>query len=249
MPEIVTDQSILRKKSKPANDLEIGDIIQQLSISIPDHTLGLAAPQINIHKRVFLANLSSGSYAFINPEMIWESPNRVPSQESCLSLPGIYRCIERRSHVHITCYKLIDMKTGELTVDPEPMKLKHQDAFIVQHENDHLNGVLIVNHPMTMTQDERVRYREKKRVERIDKARESKAEKFLKTLTPPKPQKLSVKSVKNQAKNREAEKRKKRTARRQEKIRVEIQEIYSAENEGLFSKDKSPASDAGIKDD
>lgn len=249
MPEIVTDQKVLFKKSEPVKDLEIGDIIQQLSISIPDHALGLAAPQIGIHKRIFLANLSSGSYAFINPEIIWKSPDKVPSQESCLSLPGIHRCVERHSRIHVSCYKLIDMKTGDLTVEPEPMKLKHQDAFIVQHENNHLDGILIISLPMVMTQTERLRFIEKKRQERIMAGRESKAEKFLKTLAPPKPQKLSVK---NQAKKkRKAQKAKKqqRTAKRQEKIRVKTQERYKAEKEGLFSKDKSPALDAGIKDE
>lgn len=249
MPEIVTDQSILCKKSEPANDLEIGDIIQQLSISIPNYALGLAAPQIGIHKRIFLANLSSGSYAFINPKITWESPDKIPSHESCLSLPGINRCIERHSQVKISCYKLINVATGDIEIESDPISLKGRDAIIVQHENDHLNGVLIVHHPMTMTHEERVRYREKKRMKRIEKARDSKAEKFMQTLTPPEPQKLSAK---NQAKKkRQAEKMKKqqRTAKRHEKIRVEIQERYKAEKEGLFSKDKSPALDAEIKDE
>lgn len=248
MPEIITDQEILFKKSEVANDLEIGDIIQQLSITIPGHALGLAAPQIGIHKRIFLANLSSGSYAFINPEITWKNPNKVPSEESCLSLPGIYRCIERHSQVHISCYKLIDMKTGNLTVNPEPMKLKDRDSFIVQHENDHLNGVLIVNYPITMTHKERLRYKEKKREERIRKAREEKAKKNLETLTLPKPQKLSAKKQAKERREAKKNKRQQRTANRQEKIRVEIQERYAAEKEGLFSTDTTPALDAENKD-
>lgn len=244
MPEIVTDQKVLSKKSEPANDLEIGDIIQQLSISIPTHSLGLAAPQIGIRKRIFLANLSSGLHAFVNPEITQKSPDKVPSEESCLSLPGIRRCVERHSRVTVACYKLINMATGGLVV--EPITLKSRDSLIVQHENDHLNGVLIVHLPMTMTAEERVRYKEKKRHERIDKARDSRTEKILQTL--PQPQKLSAK---NQAKKkREILKAKKwrRTIRRQEKIRVKIQERYKAEKEGLFSKTASPTLDAENKD-
>ncbi len=233
MPEIVTDQSVLRKKSEPANDLEVGDIVQQLSITIPDHALGLASPQIGVHKRVFLANLSSGSYAFINPEITFKSVDKVPSEESCLSLPGIARCVERHSQVHVTCYKLIDMKTGDLTVDTE-MKLKNHDAFVVQHENDHLNGILLVNLPMTMTRAEKLVYKEKKRAERIEKARDSKAENFLRTLAPPKPQKLSVKNQAKKNRENQKAKRKQRTVRRRDKIRVETQERYKAEKEGLF---------------
>lgn len=241
MPVIETDQEILCKKSEPADDLEIGDIIQQLSITIPGHALGLAAPQIGIHKRIFLANLSTGSYAFINPEITWKSKDKVPSEESCLSLPGIYRCIERNTRVHISCYKLINMTTGDVTVEPEAMALKHRDSFIVQHENDHLNGVLIVHHPMIMTLEERRRYREKSRDERIEKARFDK-----KTVPNPKSQK-STKNLAKKKRKAEKAKRQQRTSRRREKIRVETQERYLAEKDGLFSKGISPALDAEIK--
>jgi peptide deformylase len=240
MPEIVTDQEILQKESEPASDLEIGDIVQQLSVSIPGHALGLAAPQIGIHKRIFLANLSSGSYAFINPEITRKSPDKVPSHESCLSLPGIYRCIERHSRVQISCYKLINMDTGDLEIEPEPMKLKDRDAVIVQHEHDHLNGVLIIHHTMTMTHEERVRYREKKRAERIEKSRVARSEK-----TTPTPPKLSSKNL---AKKQRTAKKQQRTLRRQEKIRVETQERHKAEKDGLFSKSPPPILDAEIKD-
>ena len=243
MPEIVTDQIILCKQSEPANNLEIGDIVQQLSITIPDHALGLAAPQIGIHKRIFLANLFSGLYAFINPEITWKSSEKVPSEESCLSLPDIYRCIERHSRVSISCYQLINMTTGDLIVEPEPMLLKDRDSFIVQHENDHLNGVLITHHPITMTLEERRVEKEKKRVERIAKTRSY--------IPPPVTPKIQKLSIKNQIKKkREAEKAKKQqqTERRQEKIRVEIQERYAAEKEGLFSKDTTPVLNAENQD-
>lgn len=252
MPEIITDQKILSKKSEPANDLEVGDIVQQLSISIPSHALGLAAPQIGIHKRVFLANLfintdsSSSPYAFVNPEITWTSSDKVPSEEFCLSLPGIRRCVERYSQVSITCDKLINMETGELEVEPEPIRLKGRDSFVVQHENDHLNGVLLVSLPHVMTQEERLRRKEIQRNDRIEKARREKTAKTMQrlqkaALSPPK---LSAK--KQEKKKREAKKvkRQQRTTKRQDKIRVEIQERYVAEKEGLFSDDASPPSKA-----
>lgn len=232
MPDIVTDQEVLKKKSESANDLEIGDIVQQLSVSIPAHALGLSAPQIGIHKRIFLANLSSGSYAFINPQITWTLSGLVPSEESCLSLPGIRRCVERHFEVVISCYKIIDMADGELTVDPEPMRLKGLDSFIVQHENDHLNGVLIVNLPVTLTAEERRQRKEQERRERVQSRRK-------KTPSLPTP-----KSAKNLAKTANKVKKQQRTLRRQEKIRVKIQEKYNAEKEGLFSDDTPITSDA-----
>ena len=244
MLEITTDPEVLCQKSDPIDDLEIGDIVQQLSITIPDNALGLAAPQIGIHKRIFLANLSSGLYAFINPQLTWKTLDKVPSEEACLSLPGICRCVERYARVEISCFKRLDMTTGDLVINPEPMRLKDRDSFIIQHENDHLNGVLITQLPTTMTSEARRQRKEEARNERIEKARLNKK----KQTALFKPPKLSVK---NQAKKkREAEKIKKqqRTARRQEKIRVEIREKYTAEKEGLFSKNISPVLDAETQD-
>lgn len=249
MPEIITDQKILFKKSEPANDLEVGDIVQQLSISFPSHALGLAAPQIGIHKRIFLANLfinadgSSSPYAFVNPEITWTSPDKVPSEESCLSLPGIRRCVERHSQVSMTCDKLINMETGELEVEPEPIRLKGRDSFVVQHENDHLNGVLLVSLPHVMTQEERLRRKEIQRNERIEKARREKTAKTIQKVAL-KPRKLSAKNQEKKKREVKKTKRQQRTAKRQDKIRVEIQEKYAAEKEGLFSDDASPISEA-----
>lgn len=237
MPEIVTDHDVLRKKSTPADDLEIGDIIQQLSITIPSNGLGLAAPQIGIHKQVFLAKLSTGSYAFINPEIIWQSPDKVPSEESCLSLPDIHRCVERHSQVKIRYHKLIDITTGDLTAESE-IRLKNMDAIVVQHEIDHLNGMLIIDLPETMTREQRRLDKEQRRKEKIQQARLAKNSK-----SPLKPQKLSAKNIQRKKKIEKQMKKKERTRRRQERIRVEIAERYAAEQEGLFSNEASPDSE------
>jgi len=245
MPEIVTDQEVLCKKSEPANDLEIGDIIEQLSITIPDHAHGLAAPQIGIHKRIFLANLSSGSYAFVNPEITWKSPDKVPSIESCLSLPGIRnRCVERHSQIQLSCYKRIDMSDGDLVVDPEPMRLKAIDAVVVQHEYDHLNGVLITHLPITLSREARKEAKDKKRMERIAKAR---LDNENKKPPPPKTYKLNAKNLAKKKRAADKAKKQRRAEVRRDRIRVEIQERYAAEKKGLFSKDTPAVSDAITK--
>jgi len=231
MPEITNDESVLRILSKPVNDLEVGDIVEQLSISIPHDALGLSAPQISIHKRAFIANLSVGSYIFINPIISWRSSDLVSSMEACLSLPGISRNVARCSSVDVSCSKLINMEDGSLLADPEPMRVKGQDAFIIQHENDHLDGILIIDLPQIMTSEEKAVDREKKRQQRVAKKR---AERANKITPPPKQPKMSAKGL---AKKKRAEKKTKkrlRTYKRQEKMRVEIQERYRAEQEGLF---------------
>lgn len=240
MPDIVTDQKLLRKKSESADDLEVGDVIEQLSVSIPGDALGLAAPQIGIYKRIFLANLSLGSYAFVNPKITWTSSDKVPSEEACLSLPNISRCVQRYSQVSISCHKLINMKTGDLVFEPEPMRLKSRDSFIVQHENDHLNGVLIIDLPKVLTAEQKQLETDEKRKERVIQAR------FKKNNRQPPPVKIPKFGAKNIAKKKrikEKAKRHQQTLKRRERIRVEIQERYAAEKKDLFSNDTPSASD------
>ena len=233
MPEITTDEDVLRTHSKPVNDLEVSNIIEQLSISIPNQALGLSAPQIGIHKRAFITNLSIGSYIFINPLITWKSVDRVPSMEACLSLPGISRYVERYSSVSVSCSKIINMKDGSLTADPEPMRVRGQDAFIIQHEYDHLDGILIIDLPQIKTAEEKATERNNKRQERIAKKR---MEKSNKVTPPPKQPKTSIKGIAKKKRMDKKAKRRQRTSKRREKIRVEIQEKFRAEQEGLFEQ-------------
>lgn len=236
MPKITTDKGILRILSTAVNDLEVSDIVEQLSISIPDKALGLSAPQIGIHKRAFLANLSSGSYVFINPTITEQSPDEVASTEACLSLPGITRCIGRHSEVVVSCDKIISIKDGSVATEPEPMRVENQDAFIVQHETDHLDGILITDHPEVTSPElatkQLVSDREKDRKKRIAKNRLEKANK---KPPPPKPIKMNAKRLAKKKKEALKSKRQRRTAARQEKVRVEIQERCRAEQEGLLN--------------
>jgi len=210
------------------------DIVNLASHAIPDITEDDITEELSDGDAI-------GYYAFVNPEITWKSPDKRPSKESCLSLPGISRCVERHSRVHLSCYKRIDMKTGDLLFNPEPMKLKDLDSFIVQHENDHLNGILIVNLPQTLSLEAKQRKREEERSERIKQAR------LKKKNQQPSPAKTQKLNANNLAKKKLAEKkakRKLRTQKKQDKIRVEIEERYAAEKKGLFSSDTPPSSDA-----
>jgi len=240
MPEIVTDVELLRQKSESITDSEISNVIEDLSISIPKDALGLSAPQIGIYKRIFLANLSSGLYAFINPHLSWFSPDKVPSQEACLSLPGVNRCIERSSQVSVSSDKMIGIYNGKLCDglkiqvirESHPMRVKDRDAFIIQHETDHLDGILIIDHRAVLTRDQRIVEEQRKRQKRVDKYR---LEKTKSTQSSTKPQKkLSTKKLAKLQRESQKTKRRQRTVKRQEKIRVEIQERYRAKQEGLF---------------
>ena len=105
--------------------------------------LGLAAPQVGVSKRVFLINTPVLSCVCINPELEFtdifdENDTVVEEEEGCLSLPGINIKIPRHKCVCITCVDRFGKPMQIYTVG--------QPARVIQHENDHLNGILIFNY-------------------------------------------------------------------------------------------------------
>lgn len=102
--------------------------------------IGLAAPQIAVQQRVIVVDVSEDKtdpLALINPEIVRTSGSIV-WEEGCLSLPGIYAKVERPS----------DILVRGMNRDGKPIELHAQDllAVCIQHEIDHLNGKLFVDH-------------------------------------------------------------------------------------------------------
>lgn len=105
--------------------------------------VGLAAPQIGVSKRVFIIDVAAGDDApsqlriFINPEFV-ERRGEVAWEEGCLSFPGVHEEIERSEFVKVRAQD----RTGawfELEADGLL-------AIALQHENDHLDGKLMIDH-------------------------------------------------------------------------------------------------------
>jgi peptide deformylase len=106
-----------------------------------DDGAGLAATQINIHQRVLVIDLSrnrSRPMTFINPEIV-ESSGTLCGEEGCLSLPGVYAPVKRAASVRVT-YQDITGQSHEFT-SGESDRL----TVAIQHELDHLNGILYVD--------------------------------------------------------------------------------------------------------
>ena len=105
---------------------------------------GLAAPQIGVMKRVFVTDTTwkSGTCSpmvFINPRMLWASDSQVAGEEGCLSIPGVAVTLVRPSHVEIA---FADAEGHERRETFEGFA-----AACVQHERDHLDGVLCIDYP------------------------------------------------------------------------------------------------------
>jgi peptide deformylase len=100
--------------------------------------LGLAAPQVGISLRVCIAQINEKIIPMINPEITWKSEEKDIMEEGCLSLPKINIHVPRSIRI-IVRYQ--NTKGGQ-----EEREIEHLNARIVQHEIDHLNGILIVDY-------------------------------------------------------------------------------------------------------
>ena len=100
--------------------------------------VGLAAPQVGVDKRFFIVSLPDGTKReFINPEITGFSVETNPYEEGCLSVPGVYHDVVRPSKVIV---KAQDANGVEFT-----LKASGLMARVIQHEYDHLDGVLFVD--------------------------------------------------------------------------------------------------------
>ena len=99
---------------------------------------GIAAPQVHRNERVCLALINGKMIPLINPEITWRSTETAKMEEGCLSLPGLTIDVPRAVEIRLTYWN----EKGE----PEERHLHDFDARVVQHEVDHLEGVLIVDY-------------------------------------------------------------------------------------------------------
>jgi peptide deformylase len=101
--------------------------------------IGLAAPQVGLSVRLFVTGVDRDGYrVFINPEILEKSRRRTRYEESCLSLPDVYGDVSRSSQLRVRAWD----KDGE----PFELTARGMLARVIQHENDHLNGILFVDH-------------------------------------------------------------------------------------------------------
>ena len=143
----------LRLKSEPVARIDSGirKLVDDLFETMYDAPgIGLAAIQIGIAKRVITMDLSKKDdehepQVFINPEIAWAADETSRYEEGCLSIPEIYEEVERPAKVKVK-YLDIDGKQHEI----EATGLL---ATCLQHEIDHTNGVLFIDHISNLKRD------------------------------------------------------------------------------------------------
>lgn len=143
LPIRLIPDAVLRKVAAPVSsfDANLSRLIEQMKETMYKAPgIGLAAPQVGVSQRVFVMDTSedaSGFVALVNPEITKKS-GKEQSEEGCLSIPGFRETIQRSKKVLVRAQ---DVNGDWFEIEAEDL-----DAFCIQHELDHLNGVLFTDH-------------------------------------------------------------------------------------------------------
>lgn len=152
-PIVILPDPLLRKKSKPVTriDAKIKTLVADMFDTMYDAPgIGLAAVQIGEMVRVIVVDATRGDeekkpIAMVNPEIVWSSDETAPYEEGCLSIPDELYEVERPIRVRVK-YRALDGEDHELEADGLL-------ARVIQHEIDHINGILFIDHLSRLKRD------------------------------------------------------------------------------------------------
>lgn len=146
LPILVAPDQRLKKRAEPVESVDdelrrLMDDMLETMYAAPG--VGLAAPQVNVGKRILVADVSREDeapcpYRMANPEVVWTGEETETQEEGCLSLPEVYAEITRPRQATI---RYLDANNADRTVEAEGFL-----ATVLQHEIDHLNGVLFIDY-------------------------------------------------------------------------------------------------------
>lgn len=136
------DDEILRKRCRVVDEVndKIKILVEDMIETMYENDgVGIAAPQVGMLKRIFVVDAMDGAgyRVFINPEILERFGEQI-DEEGCLSLPGRHKKVKRFNKIKI---KALDKNGDEFILDAEGFL-----ARAIQHEYDHLDGVLFIDH-------------------------------------------------------------------------------------------------------
>jgi peptide deformylase len=147
------DLAVLKKKSVPVETITdahraLMDDMLETMYAAPG--IGLAAVQVGEPLRIIVMDLARDGEDrapryFVNPEIIEKNDNLAPYEEGCLSVPEIYETVERPDQVHI---RYLDYNGHQVDEAADGLY-----AVCIQHEMDHLEGVLFIDHLSRLKRD------------------------------------------------------------------------------------------------
>jgi peptide deformylase len=155
---------VLKSRATPVDrfDETLQQQVQRMAGIMKDATgVGLAAPQLGISQRLLVYRIGSDApvIALVNPELEWSSDDGEVFEEGCLSIPGVALDVERPVHVRV---RAMDERGDERLVEASGL-----EARVIQHEMDHLDGILMLDRAKREDRKEALRaLREQEQAER-----------------------------------------------------------------------------------
>ncbi|HVI31107.1 peptide deformylase [Phenylobacterium sp.] len=154
---LVVPHPILKQVSQPVErvDDELRALMDDMLETMYDAPgIGLAAIQIGVPKRVIVMDLARADEDkqpryFVNPEILWASEETQPYEEGCLSVPEYYDEVERPARVKL---RYLNYQGEQVEEDAEGLF-----AVCIQHEMDHLEGVLFIDHLSRLKREQAVK--------------------------------------------------------------------------------------------
>lgn len=154
---LVIPDPVLKQVSRPVDTVDdqlrvLMDDMLETMYAAPG--IGLAAIQIGAPHRVIVMDLAREGEPraprhFVNPEIVWASEETLPYEEGCLSVPEIYDEVERPARVKL---RYLNYQGEAVEEDAEGLF-----AVCIQHEMDHLDGVLFIDHLSRLKREQAVR--------------------------------------------------------------------------------------------
>jgi peptide deformylase len=143
----------LRQVSEPVKRIDAGirKLVEDMLETMYDAPgIGLAAIQVGTPKRVVTMDLAKKDdpkepRVFVNPQVLWRSDEKTTYEEGCLSIPEFYEEVERPSRVRV---RFLDVTGAEQELEASGLM-----ATCLQHEIDHLDGVLFIDHISKLKRD------------------------------------------------------------------------------------------------
>ena len=152
IPIVKIPDPVLRQIAKPVDEINDGlrQLLNDMAATMYDAPgIGLAAPQINVSQRLVVIDCGKDNarelYKMVNPEIITLSEEQVVLEEGCLSIPDQTADVKRPAEVSI---KYLDETGSTQTLTADGIL-----AACIQHEIDHLNGVLFIDHISRLKRD------------------------------------------------------------------------------------------------
>jgi len=164
LPVLCYPDPRLHKRAKPVDkvDERIKAIVKDMAETMYEAPgVGLAATQVDIHEQIIVIDVSDEQnelMVFINPELVWTSPEKKSWREGCLSVPEYYDEVDRPANIRV---KALDIHGKPFELEADGLL-----AVCLQHEMDHLQGKVFVEY-LSLLKRNRISLKMKKRAKEL----------------------------------------------------------------------------------